>query len=48
MWEQIKKIVPKEEETANYVTAAEVIKRSQALLGINGRKACVGGLVSGG
>jgi hypothetical protein len=46
MWEQIKKIVPQEEETANSVPAAAVIQRSQALFGITGRKACVGGFVS--
>ena len=31
MWEQIKKIVPQEEETANSVPAAAVIQRSQAV-----------------
>ncbi len=46
MWEQIKKIVPQEEETANSVPAAEVIQRSQALFGITGRKAGAGGFVS--
>ena len=46
VWEQIKKIVPQEEETANSVPAAAVIQRSQALFGITGRKACVGCFVS--
>ncbi len=41
MWEQIKKIVPQEEETANSVPAAAVIQRSQALFGITGGKAAV-------
>lgn len=39
-------IVPQEEETANSVPAAAVIQRSQALFGITGRKAYVGGKVS--
>lgn len=38
--------VPKEEAPANYVPAAAVIRRGQALSGITGRKACVGGLLS--
>ncbi len=38
MWEQIKKIVPQEEETANYVPAAAVIRRGQALSGFTGCK----------
>ncbi len=46
MREQIKKIVPQEEETANSVRAAAVIQRSKAFFGITGRKACVGGFVS--
>ncbi len=46
MWEQIKKIVPQEEETANSVPAAAVIRGVQALSGIIGRKAFVGGEVS--
>ncbi len=46
MWEQIKKIVPQEEETANSVPAAAVIRRVQALLGITGRKEGAGGVVS--
>ncbi len=44
MWEQIKKIVPQEEETANSVPAAAVIRRVQALLGITGRKERDGGI----
>ena len=39
-------IVSQEEGTANFVPAAAVIRRSQALFGITGRKACVGGMVS--
>ncbi len=35
--------VPKEEATANYVPAAAVIRRWQALSGIIGRKARAGG-----
>ena len=38
--------VPDEEAPANYVPAAAVIRRGQALSGIIGRKACVGGLLS--
>ena len=38
--------VPNEEAPANYVPAAAVIRRGQALSGIIGRKACVGGLLS--
>jgi hypothetical protein len=38
--------VPEEEGPANYVPAAAVIRRVQALIGITGRKACVGGLAS--
>ena len=38
--------VPKEEAPANYVPAAAVIRRGQALSGIIGRKARVGGPVS--
>jgi len=38
--------VPKEEAPANYVPAAAVIRRGQALSGIIGRKGCVGGLLS--
>ena len=32
-----------EEAPANYVPAAAVIRRVQALIGITGRKACAGG-----
>ena len=35
-----------EEAPANYVPAAAVIRRVQALIGITGRKACAGGFVS--
>ena len=38
--------VPKEEATANYVPAAAVIRRWQALSGFTGRKGSVGGKVS--
>ena len=38
--------VPNEEAPANYVPAAAVIHRGQALSGIIGRKACVGGMLS--
>ena len=38
--------VPAEEAPANYVPAAAVIRRGQALSGFIGRKACVGGLLS--
>jgi hypothetical protein len=38
--------VPNEEATANYVPAAAVIRRWQALSGIIGRKGCVGGPLS--
>ena len=38
--------VPKEEATANYVPAAAVIRRWQALSGITGRKAHVDGIAS--
>ena len=38
--------VPTEEAPANYVPAAAVIRREQALSGFIGRKACVGGLLS--
>ena len=38
--------VPEEEAPANYVPAAAVIRRVQALIGITGRKACAGGLLS--
>ncbi len=35
-----------EEAPANYVPAAAVIRREQALFGITGRKGSVGGIVS--
>ena len=38
--------VPEEEATANYVPAAAVIRRWQALSGITGCKGRVGGLTS--
>ena len=38
--------VPSEEAPANYVPAAAVIRRGQALSGIIGRKERVGGLIS--
>ena len=38
--------VPLEEAPANYVPAAAVIRRGQALSGIIGRKECVGGYLS--
>ena len=37
-----------EEAPANYVPAAAVIRRGQALSGIIGRKECVGGFLSVG
>ena len=40
--------VPQEQAPANYVPAAAVIRRGQALSGIIGRKGCVGGFVSVG
>ena len=40
--------VPEEEAPANYVPAAAVIRRGQALSGIIGRKEYVGGLLSAG
>ena len=39
--------VLKKEAPANYVPAAAVIRRGQALSGITGRKGSVGGLLSG-
>ncbi len=42
----VKLIVFEEEGTANFVPAAAVIRRSQALFGITGRKGSVGGKVS--
>ena len=38
--------VPQEQATANYVPAAAVIRREQALSGITGRKGSVGGDLS--
>jgi hypothetical protein len=38
--------VPNQKATANYVPAAAVIRRWQALSGIIGRKGCVGGFLS--
>ena len=38
--------VPYQKATANYVPAAAVIRRWQALSGIIGRKGCVGGKLS--
>ena len=38
--------VPEEKAPANYVPAAAVIRRVQALSGFTGRKGCVGGLSS--
>ena len=40
--------VPRKQATANYVPAAAVIRRGQALSGITGRKECVGGCSSAG
>ena len=40
--------VPSKEAPANSVPAAAVIRRVQALIGITGRKARVGGIVSQG
>ena len=39
-------MVAKKEAPANYVPAAAVIRREQALSGFTGCKGCVGGLVS--
>ena len=38
--------VPAEAAAANYVPAAAVIRRQQALFGVTGRKGCVGGSIS--
>ena len=38
--------VPAEEASANYVPAAAVIRRKQALSGFTGRKVCVGAPIS--
>ena len=40
--------VPYKKAPANYVPAAAVIRRGQALSGIIGRKECVGGHLSAG
>ena len=40
------KTVPAEEAPANYVPAAAVIRRGQALSGMTGRKGSVGGIIS--
>ncbi len=42
----IVRTVPTEAATANFVPAAAVIRRWQALFGFTGRTGCVGGLVS--
>ncbi len=42
----IVRTVPPEAATANFVPAAAVIRRWQALFGFTGRTGCVGGLVS--
>ena len=39
-------MVPYQKAPANYVPAAAVIRREQALSGFIGRKGCVGGLLS--
>ena len=39
-------MVPYQKVPANYVPAAAVIRRGQALSGFIGRKACVGGILS--
>ena len=44
--EQLVRTVPPEAATANFVPAAAVIRRWQALFGFTGRTGCVGGLVS--
>ena len=38
--------VPEEEATANYVPAAAVIRRGQALSGFTGCKGSAGGMIS--
>ena len=44
LWgEPVRKTVPGEEAPANYVPAAAVIRRVQALSGFIGRKGCAGG-----
>ena len=47
-WGKKQMTVPREEAPANYVPAAAVIRRGQALSGIIGRKECVGGQISAG
>ena len=39
-------MVPRQKVTANYVPAAAVIRRWQALSGMIGRKGCAGGVAS--
>ncbi len=46
MEQAIVRTVPPEAATANFVPAAAVIRRWQALFGFTGRTGCVGGLVS--
>ena len=41
--QSVRLTVPGEEAPANYVPAAAVIRRVRALIGITGRKGCVGG-----
>ncbi len=43
-WGRKQMTVPKEEATANYVPAAAVIRRWQALSGFTGRKGSAGGI----
>ena len=43
-----RKTVPDQEAPANYVPAAAVIRRGQALSGMTGRKEYVGGSLSAG
>jgi hypothetical protein len=47
-WRGRERTVPAEEVTANYVPAAAVKRRWQALSGFTGRKGCAGGWTSGG
>ncbi len=48
VWREYRRVLtlPTEEAPANSVPAAAVIRRVQALIGITGRKAHVGGLLS--
>ncbi len=48
VWREYRRVLtlPTEEAPANSVPAATVIRRVQALIGITGRKAHVGGLLS--